>query len=152
MFRGDFPLTLDAKGRVAVPARQRERIAEQCAGSLVITVNVLHPCLSLYPMPQWQQVEEALAQLPALDEQADNLRHLLLGQAAEVEMDGHGRILVPPGMREWAELDKRVRLVGQGRRLELWSEDVWTAHLGRLRERAKEVVGAASPSVQGVVL
>lgn len=124
MFRGVNTLNLDAKGRLAIPARYREALREQCAGALVVTVDPDH-CLLLYPMPEWVEIERKLMRLPALKADVRRLQRLLVGHATECEMDGSGRILLPPPLREFAELDKRVVLVGQGNKFELWEEATW---------------------------
>src|SRR5579859_80546 len=115
MFRGINNLTLDAKGRLAVPARYRERIQEACRGQLVVTIDRDH-CLLLYPLPEWEALEERLVRLPSLNKQARELQRLLLGHATEVEMDGHGRLLLPPELRGFAGLE-RDGAVGPGQEI-----------------------------------
>ena len=124
MFRGINPLNLDAKGRMAMPMKYRERLQEMCGGQLVLTIDNDH-CLLVYPLPEWEEIERKLVKLPTLNPQARRLQRLLIGHATEVELDGAGRILLPPPLREFAELDKRVILVGQGNRFELWNEGLW---------------------------
>ncbi|MDH5407142.1 MAG: division/cell wall cluster transcriptional repressor MraZ [Gammaproteobacteria bacterium] len=125
MFRGVNTLNLDAKGRMAMPSRYRERLQENCNGQLVVTVDRDH-CLLLYPLPEWEEIERKLVRLPSLNKQARRLQRLLIGHATEVELDGHGRILLPPPLREFAELEKRIVLIGQGNKFELWNEDRWS--------------------------
>lgn len=124
MFRGVNPLNLDAKGRMAMPMKYRERLQDMCGGQLVLTIDRDH-CLLLYPLPEWEEIERKLVKLPTLNPQARRLQRLLIGHATEVELDGAGRILLPPPLREFAELDKRVILLGQGNRFELWNEGLW---------------------------
>ena len=124
MFRGVNPLNLDAKGRMAMPMKYRERLQEMCGGQLVLTIDRDH-CLLVYPFPEWEEIERKLVKLPTLNPQARRLQRLLIGHATEVELDGAGRILLPPPLREFAELDKKVILVGQGNRFELWNEGLW---------------------------
>lgn len=124
MFRGVNALNLDAKGRMAMPTKYRERLREHCDGQLVITVDRDH-CLLVYPLPEWEEIERKLARLPNLDKQTRRLQRLLIGHATECEMDGHSRILLPPPLREFAALDKRVVLIGQGNKFELWDEQAW---------------------------
>jgi len=125
LFRGVNTLNLDAKGRMAMPARYRERLQDCCDGQLVMTVDRDH-CLLLYPLPEWEEIERKLVKLPSLNKQARRLQRLLIGHATECELDSHGRILLPPALREFASLDKRVVLIGQGNKFELWDEPVWT--------------------------
>ncbi len=136
MFRGECSLNLDPKGRLAVPSRYRERLAEDCGGRVIITISLLERCLVVYPLPDFQRIEDDVRKLPALDPKAQAISHLLIGHANECELDGHGRVLVPPSLREFANLEKRVRVVGQVRKFEIWNEDAWSerreAFLGQI--------------------
>ena len=118
---------MDAKGRLAVPTRYRDRLAESCGGKLVATISLMDKCLAVYPFPDWQRIEDEIKALPALDPQARAISHLLIGHATECDLDGHGRILLPQSLREFASLDKRVQMVGQVRKFELWNTYVWSA-------------------------
>ena len=125
MLRGVNHLTLDSKGRLAIPTRYRDVLARQCNNQMVVTVDRDH-CLLLYPMPNWEEIERKLVRLPSFNRQARRLQRLLIGHATECEMDGNGRILLPPPLREFAELEKSVVLIGQGNKFEIWSEAAWT--------------------------
>ncbi len=133
MFRGISPLALDGKGRITVPARYRARLDEHCHGQLVITIDRDDPCLLLYPLPEWEAIEAKLERLPALNRQARLLQRLLIGHATESDMDGQGRILLPPPLRDCTHLDKRVVLIGQGKKFELWDEQTWSDALVKWR-------------------
>ena len=124
MFRGVNALNLDAKGRISIPTKYRERLREICDGQLVITVDRDH-CLLMYPLPEWEQIERKLVQLPTLNRQARRLQRLLIGHATECELDGHGRILLSPPLRKYAQLEKAVVLIGQGNKFELWDDEIW---------------------------
>jgi transcriptional regulator MraZ len=126
LFRGVTALTLDAKGRMVMPTRYRERLQACCASRLVITVDK-DRCLLLYPEPEWLEIERKLKALPSFNKAARTLQRLYIGHAQEVEMDAQGRILLAPELRRFASLDRRVALVGQGNKLELWDEDTWNA-------------------------
>jgi MraZ protein len=125
LFRGINNIALDAKGRMAMPARYRERLLESCGGRLVVTVDRDH-CLLVYPLPEWEIIEAKLIQLPSLNKQARLLQRLLIGHATELEMDAQGRILLPAMLRDFAGLDKKAVLIGQGKKLEIWDEDTWS--------------------------
>ena len=128
MFRGAHSLNLDAKGRLAIPSRFREDIAERCEGRMVVTVNnTKEYCLWLYTMDEWVKVEEKLVALPSFDPNHQRLKRFLLGYASDVEMDGSGRILLPAPLREFAMMTKEVFLVGQGNKFEVWSKELWNA-------------------------
>ena len=107
-----------------MPARYRERLLESCGGRLVVTVDRDH-CLLVYPLPEWEIIENKLIQLPSLNKQARLLQRLLIGHATELEMDAQGRILLPAMLRDFASLDKKAVLIGQGKKLEIWDEDTW---------------------------
>lgn len=124
MFRGVTSLNLDAKGRMAVPARYREVLQSCCGSQLVLTVD-RDRCLLLYPANEWVEIEQRLRELPNFNPQTRNLQRLYIGHAHEVEMDAQGRILLAPELRRFASLDRRVALVGQGNKFEVWDEDTW---------------------------
>lgn len=126
MFRGATQVTLDAKGRMVLPTRYRERIVERCEGRLVVTIDRDH-CLLIYPLPEWEEIERKLMRLPSLNEQARRLQRLMVGHATDIELDGHGRVLLPPKLREFAALERDAVLIGQGNRFELWDEARWNA-------------------------
>lgn len=121
VFRGVTNVTLDAKGRLAIPTRHRSSLLEQGAGQLIVTVDAGH-ILLVYPLPEWIKVENKLNALPTTNPRARQLQRLLVGHATPVEMDAAGRVLLPPELRAFAALDKRVTLVGQGNKFELWDQ------------------------------
>ncbi len=124
MFRGLSKVTLDSKGRLAIPSRYRDRIVARSDGNLVITVDRDY-CLLIYPFPDWEEIERKLTRLPTMHKQARRLQRLMQGHATELELDGHGRILIPGVLREFANLERQCMLVGQGNRFELWDEERW---------------------------
>jgi MraZ protein len=126
VFRGVNTLSLDAKGRMAMPSKYRERLLAQCNGQMVVTVDRSDACLLLYPLPEWEDIERKLVRLGNLNPQARRLQRLLIGHATEVELDTNGRILLPPPLREFAKLDKRIALTGQGNKFEIWDEQTWS--------------------------
>ena len=107
-----------------MPSRYRQELADSCNGQLVVTVD-RDNCLLIYPLPEWEIVERKLVKLPSLDTRARQLQRLLIGHATDVELDSSGRMLVPPPLREYAKLDKKVVLLGQGNKFELWDIDRW---------------------------
>jgi MraZ protein len=124
LFRGFSILSLDAKGRLAIPARYREQLQDFCASRLVVTVDRDH-CLLIYPAPTWTDIERKLQRLPSFNSAARKLQRIYIGHAHDVDMDGQGRVLLPPVLRQFASLEKRVALVGQGNKFEVWDEDTW---------------------------
>lgn len=125
-FKGVSSLNLDAKGRVAMPARYRQQLEEVCGGRLVVTVDVNESrCLLVYPHPEWERVEEKVMRLPNSDPQVRWVQRLFSGYASECELDAQGRIRVAASLRERVGLDKRAVLVGQYTKFELWNEQIW---------------------------
>jgi len=107
-----------------MPTRYREQIAEAAQGRLVVTVD-RDQCLLIYPLPEWERIERKLMSLPSLHAQARRLQRLMVGHATDLELDGHGRVLLPPELREFARLERHGMLIGQGNRFELWDEGRW---------------------------
>ncbi len=133
MFRGVNNISLDAKGRMAIPTRFRECLQSCCASQLVITVDT-DRCLLIYPLPEWQEIERKLVKLPSFNKAARRLQRMLMGNATEVEMDGQGRILIPTPLRSYAGLEKRAVMIGQGHKFELWDEAGWSSQLDEWQE------------------
>jgi MraZ protein len=123
MFQGAVALSLDAKGRLAIPARHRDALVPQGA-PLVITAHP-HQCLLVYPESAWEPIRQRISGLPGLDLTTASLKRLLVGFAQAEELDSAGRVLVAASLRSWAQLDKQVWLVGQGTHFELWSDAGW---------------------------
>lgn len=127
MFRGANAISLDAKGRLAMPSRYRDELLSRCVGQLIVTVDAVDPCLCVYPLTEWELIEAKLRQLPSLVEENRRLQRVLIGNAVDLELDGNGRFLVPPRLREHAGLDKHAMLVGQLNKFQLWNESAWNA-------------------------
>ncbi|HSG87739.1 MAG TPA: division/cell wall cluster transcriptional repressor MraZ [Pseudomonadales bacterium] len=126
LFRGVSTVNLDAKGRMALPVRFREVLSEASAGRIVVTIDMEEPCLLLYPLPFWEEIQAQLEALPNVNPAARRVQRLLIGHATDAELDGSGRVLLPPMLRDYASLSKKLVLLGQGRKLEIWSEEIWT--------------------------
>jgi MraZ protein len=149
MFRGVNNLNLDAKGRMAIPARYRDRLLESCAGRLIFTIDV-DRCLLLYPLTEWEQIEKALMSRPNMNPQVRRLQRLIVGHATDVEIDGQGRVLVPPSLREYAALEKHAVLVGQGNKFELWDEEAWARQRDSWLE--EEIAGDSAAALESLSL
>jgi MraZ protein len=124
VFRGGPVLTLDGKGRITVPARWRELLMAQVNGQLVVAKNP-DGCLSLYPLPVWEQFESSVLALTTEDEA---WRRFFIGSATEVEVDSASRVLIPPELRSWAGLEREVKFMGVGGHFELWDMARHDAH------------------------
>ena len=130
MFRGVTALTLDSKGRLAVPAKFREVLQLRAGGKLVVTADSAL-CLLVYAAPDWEPIQQRLMGLSSFNTRTRDLQRLLVGNASDVDLDGAGRILIPPSLRKFAGLEKDVALVGQGARFELWDEAKWDAQMDK---------------------
>jgi len=130
VFRGVAHLNLDSKGRLTVPSRYREALLVLCAARLVITAD-FDKCLLLYPLPDWEPIQQKLMGLSSLNPRIRDLQRQLIGYAEDIEMDAAGRVLVSPALREFAALEKNAVLVGQGNKFELWDRQKWEQALER---------------------
>ena len=120
MFRGATAVNLDSKGRVAIPTRYRSEILEKNQGQMVCTVDIRQPCLLLYPLDEWEKIEQKLLALSNFDPTQRRLQRVMLG---------HGRILLSGPLRQHAKLEKGLMLVGQLNKFEIWSAVEWHAQI-----------------------
>ena len=133
MFRGISSLNLDPKGRLAIPTRYREELQGCCDNQLIVTVAVNERCVGepgclwLYPLAEWEKLEQTISKLPTLNKMAGKLRRFVIGNATECEMDTQGRLLLPEKLREFAQMDKKLILIGQLNKFEIWNEAAWQA-------------------------
>ena len=148
-FQGAIALTLDAKGRLAIPARHREPLAAALGerdaaaasnGGLILTAHP-HKCLLLYPEPAWAPIRDRILQAPSFDVRSAALKRVLIGNAREEGVDSAGRLLIAPELREFAGLERKVWMVGLGSHFELWSDAGWQAQ----NAAAVEVLQSAEP-------
>ena len=124
MFRGISTLNLDEKGRLSLPLRYREKFID-LSMSVIVTIDTVDQCLLLYTLEEWESIEKKIEQLPAFEPAVRRVQRLLIGHATEIALDNNFRILLPPELRLYAGLQKQVKLVGQGRKFEIWNSDLW---------------------------
>lgn len=129
MFRGTSVITLDSKNRITVPTKYRDELFADCQGKMVCTVDIQHPCLLLYPLPEWEEIELKLCSLSSMNPQERLLQQVLLGNASDCDIDKSGRLLINGPLRQHANLEKSVMLVGQLKKFEIWSENAWQAQM-----------------------
>lgn len=127
MFLGVSTLNLDAKGRLAVPAKYRNALAQSCASRVVVTINPdqRERCLLMYPENEWFELARNLSRRDSMHPTVRAMQRLMVGYASELELDSQGRILLASELREFAGLNKRVSLVGQVNKIEIWDEESW---------------------------
>lgn len=136
MFQGETAITVDDKGRLAIPTAYRELVTDACANRLVITYNPFESgCLWLFPHAEWEQVRDQVNALPSVKAVHRALQMKLVGAAAMVEPDSAMRILLPASQRSAAGIEKKAVLLGMGNKFELWSEQ---AHLAKIRQTIGE--------------
>ena len=148
-FHGATAITLDAKGRIALPTRHRDSlVSSDSASELVLTA---HPvgCILLYPMPAWQRVRADVEKFPSFHPQTSWWKRLLLGYEEHVSPDASGRILVSPPLRKYAKLERELMLVGQGGYFELWDHGQWTA---KLEQAGVQSGGSLPPGLENFSL
>ena len=142
MYRGCSKISIDSKGRLAVPSRYRALILEQAQNNLVITLNPLDRSLYLYPLPEWEIIEDKLAALSDFDKQSRRTKQMMRGYANDWQLDSQGRILIPKELRGHAELSRQAIILGQGNKFEIWNEKTWE----KQRDDWLESVGDESTS------
>lgn len=137
MFRGRFEHTVDPKGRVSIPAKFREILAEKYDDRLIIT-NFDH-CLVAYPFEEWRTVEEKITSLSMVKREVKAFQRFFLSGATECPADKLGRILIPPTLREYALLEKDVVFAGMGKMFEIWSRGRWSEEIKRAEENLEGI-------------
>lgn len=123
MLIGEYQHTLDAKKRLAIPAKMRKALGERA-----ILTRGLNNCLFLYPLEHWNKLTEKLGQLPVGQGDTRSFLRLMFSGASEVEIDQLGRILVPDFLKSYADLRQKVTIVGVHDRLEIWDENRWETY------------------------
>ncbi len=129
MFRGTSAITLDTKNRITMPTRYREEIFADSQGKMVCTVDLQYPCLLLYPLPEWEEIELKLCELSSMNRAERLAQQKLLGNASDCELDKSGRLLINGPLRQHAGLEKNIMLVGQLRKFEIWNETAWQGQM-----------------------
>jgi len=120
LFMGEFNHNVDAKGRIIVPSKFRDKL-----GATFVVTKGFDRCLSIYDMDNWMGVQEKLAQMPMLTEDSRTIRRMMVGSAAESECDKMGRVLIPAPLREYAHIEKEAVLIGNIDHIEIWSKEAW---------------------------
>jgi MraZ protein len=129
---------MDVKGRVAFPARYREKLCGEDQQPIIITIDTQSRCLLVYPLSKWEVIEQEIQDLPSLNPAVRRFQRLLIGYASELQFDASGRILLPQSLRDYASLQKKLVLVGQGKKMELWDEASWLTERDKWLEESIE--------------
>lgn len=125
---------MDAKGRFVMPSRYRDSLEQDCANQLVITIDLQSDCLLVYPRTEWDIIAEKITRMEGMSPAKSRLSRMVLGHAVAIEIDSNGRLLLPPELREYASLRKKLSLIGQGNKFELWDEDVWKQEMVKMKQ------------------
>ncbi|HAJ72504.1 MAG TPA: cell division/cell wall cluster transcriptional repressor MraZ [Methylophilaceae bacterium] len=133
MFSGATQLSMDVKGRLAIPAKHRDALTSGGESEVVLTAHP-HRCLILYPKEAWLPIQTKLTSLSSFNPQTSALQRMIVGQADVLTLDSVGRLSVNPVLRKFARLDKEVMIVGQGSHFELWDVVAWDAQLEKLMD------------------
>ncbi|HAR45231.1 MAG: cell division/cell wall cluster transcriptional repressor MraZ [Nitrospirae bacterium GWC2_57_13] len=141
MFRGSFEHTMDSKGRVSVPAKFRDIIADRYDGRLVLALD-FDRCLAVYPLEEWEKLEEKIRTLPMMQKEVKEFMRFFFSSASECELDKQGRILIPPTLRERAAINKTVLLVGIINKIEIWDSAVWDARNSQNLDKIGETLSS----------
>lgn len=134
MFMSQYNHTIDAKGRVIIPAKFREKL-----GDAFVVTKGLDGCLYGYAKEEWSAFEEKLGTLPITNKNSRQFTRFFLAGAAECELDKQGRILIPSVLREFAGLDKDVVLVGVASKIEIWSKERWDESNGEYETNMDDI-------------
>lgn len=124
-FRGITKLSVDAKGRLAMPKNHRDKLEKDGISELVVTADTTPGCLLIYPLPVFEEVEQHLTQMPNLTKRARAAQRRFIGYASDVEMDATGRIPLSAELRDYSGISRKAYLIGQGKKFELWEEAAW---------------------------
>lgn len=152
MFRGFSAVSIDAKGRLAIPSRFRERLSVVSGGRLVQTLNPLDRALWLYPLAEWELIETKLAALSDFDRQSRRAKQMMRGYATDCEPDAQGRILIPTELREYAMLRRQAVVLGQGNKFEVWDQSAWQTQRDQWLEQVGDADGDPSETLRSLSL
>lgn len=140
MFRGRFEHTIDTKGRVSIPAKFRELLAEKYDERLIITN--FDRCLVAYPFEEWRGLEERISSLSLVKKEVKAFQRFFISGAVECPIDKLGRVLIPPSLRDYAQLEKSVIFAGMLKRFEIWSKERWIEEIKRSEEDFESMAAA----------
>ena len=133
MFKGIHNINLDGKGRLTIPTKYRNTISDQSNGNMVVTIDSEEKCLLLYPATVFSNIEKKINDLPSFTKNHRRIQRLIIGHAEDLELDSSGRILLSKPLRIVAEMSKKITLIGQGDKFEIWSDDIWNNRVNKWR-------------------
>jgi MraZ protein len=137
MFRGRYEHTVDGKGRLSIPSKFREILIEKYSETLILTNS--DGCLVAYPREEWEVLERKVASLSQVKKEVKNFQRFYIGSAIECPLDGNGRILIPPTLRDYADLKRDVVVLGMLKKMEIWSKDRWSQAYSEAEKQFEEL-------------
>jgi MraZ protein len=137
LFRGQYEHTIDSKGRISIPSRFREILGKKYDDRLVIT-NYDH-CLVAYPNEEWSELEQKLSTLPQMKKEVQAFYRFIYSSAIDCVIDKQGRLLIPQSLRDYADLQKDVVLVGEMKKIEIWAKERWDIERKKVREEFDQI-------------
>jgi len=137
-------MSIDAKGRLAMPKNHRDKLEENGIRELVVTADPSR-CLLVYPKPMWEEVEKKVNELPNSSKYTRIIQRLYIGYATDIELDATGRMLLSSELREYAGLDRKAVLIGQGKKFELWDERTWEIESEKWKQEVNDLNPADMP-------
>ena len=138
MFRGQFSYSVDAKGRVSIPAKLRKHVSVEAKDTFVMTQGT-SLCIDVYPLDQWQQFEQKLLDLNPFKPNEAKFIRMILQHATEDTLDSQSRILVPQGLLQYAKIEKDVLILGTLKKIELWNPEVYLDYLKQTSETYEQI-------------
>jgi MraZ protein len=152
VFRGCSAVSIDAKGRMAVPARHRDLLEARGISTLIVTLSPWDSCLWAYPLSAWDEVDAKLNALPAADAESRMAKRVILGHATDCVLDAQGRVLVPQDLRDLAGISRRAVVLGQGNKFEVWDDGAWTRRREEWLQTVAEGGNASSAMLSSLSL
>ena len=134
LFKGIHNINLDSKGRLGIPVTYRDHNTALLKVSMVITIDTEENCLLLYPSGIWAKIQSKINELPSFNKNARRIQRLLVGHAEDIDVDSSGRILISKPLREYASLVKKIILIGQGDKFEIWDQNLWNQNVDKWRD------------------
>lgn len=152
-YRGIHAINLDSKGRILLPSRCRDSLLQnEETQQLIVTIDTNSPCLLLYPIYEWQRIEQKIQGLSSFNKATRRIQRLLIGHATEVDIDASGRVLLSPLLREYAQLEKEIVLIGQGNKFEVWDKKMWQKHRDEWLHQESSQAEDVPPELQNLAL
>jgi MraZ protein len=138
MFRGQYKYSVDSKGRISIPAKLRRHVAPDANDTFVMTRGTA-ACIDVYPLDQWQLIEEKLSKLNPFNPDDAKFIRMISQYASEDSMDSQSRVLIPQSLIEYAKIDKEVLILGALNKIEVWNPKIYEEYLNQIGETYEQI-------------